>query len=90
WLNSQQVNLTMMNGIYNANVSTSNFQFLFDLGLRMNLARPKKKDSDHTAQHGIELGFKIPTINTNYYSFMGAKLEYRRLYSVYLNYVFAY
>ncbi|MGN8530588.1 SabA family sialic acid-binding adhesin [Helicobacter pylori] len=90
WLNSQQVNLTMMNGIYNANVSTSNFQFLFDLGLRMNLARPKKKDSDHAAQHGIELGFKIPTINTNYYSFMGAKLEYRRMYSVYLNYVFAY
>ncbi|GAA9587127.1 Hop family outer membrane protein HopM/HopN [Helicobacter pylori] len=90
WLNSQQVNLTMMNGIYNANVNTSNFQFLFNLGLRMNLARPKKKDSDHTAQHGIELGFKIPTINTNYYSFMGAKLEYRRMYSLFLNYVFAY
>ncbi|WQR74056.1 outer membrane beta-barrel protein [Helicobacter pylori] len=90
WLNSQQVNLTMMNGIYNAKVSASNFQFLFDLGLRMNLARPKKKDSDHTAQHGIELGFKIPTINTSYYSFMGAKLEYRRMYSLFLNYVFAY
>ncbi|MCQ2694270.1 outer membrane beta-barrel protein [Helicobacter pylori] len=90
WLNSQQVNLTMMNGIYNAKVSTSNFQFLFDLGLRMNLARPKKKDSDHAAQHGIELGFKIPTINTSYYSFMGAKLEYRRMYSLFLNYVFAY
>ncbi|GAA7070735.1 Hop family outer membrane protein HopM/HopN [Helicobacter pylori] len=90
WLNSQQVNLTMMNGIYNANVSTSNFQFLFDLGLRMNLARHKKKASDHSAQHGIELGFKIPTINTNYYSFMGAKLEYRRMYSLFLNYVFAY
>ncbi|WRG77707.1 outer membrane beta-barrel protein [Helicobacter pylori] len=90
WLNSQQVNLTMMNGIYNANVSASNFQFLFDLGLRMNLARPKKKNSDHAAQHGIELGFKIPTINTNYYSFMGAKLEYRRMYSLFLNYVFAY
>ncbi|KNX46814.1 membrane protein [Helicobacter pylori] len=90
WLNSQQVNLTMMNGIYNANVSASNFQFLFNLGLRMNLARPKKKDSDHAAQHGIELGFKIPTINTNYYSFMGAKLEYRRMYSLFLNYVFAY
>ncbi|GAA9339820.1 Hop family outer membrane protein HopM/HopN [Helicobacter pylori] len=90
WLNSQQVNLTMMNGIYNANVSTSNFQFLFDLGLRMNLARPKKKNSDHAAQHGIELGVKIPTINTDYYSFMGAELKYRRLYSVYLNYVFAY
>ncbi|WQV92337.1 outer membrane beta-barrel protein [Helicobacter pylori] len=90
WLNSQQVNLTMMNGIYNAKVSTSNFQFLFDLGLRMNLARPKKKDSNHSAQHGMELGVKIPTINTDYYSFMGAELKYRRLYSVYLNYVFAY
>ncbi|WRC86354.1 outer membrane beta-barrel protein [Helicobacter pylori] len=90
WLNSQQVNLTMMNGIYNANVSASNFQFLFDLGLRMNLARSKKKDSNHAAQHGIELGFKIPTINTSYYSFMGAKLEYRRMYSLFLNYVFAY
>ncbi|WP_423785832.1 outer membrane beta-barrel protein, partial [Helicobacter pylori] len=26
----------------------------------------------------------------NYYSFLGAQLQYRRLYSVYLNYVFAY
>ncbi|AFI04064.1 Adhesin [Helicobacter cetorum MIT 00-7128] len=41
-------------------------------------------------QHGFELGVKIPTINTNYYNFMGAKLEYRRLYSVFANYVFAY
>ncbi len=36
----------------------------------MNLARAKKKGSDHAAHHGIELGVKIPTINTNYYSFM--------------------
>ncbi len=90
WLNSQQVNLAMMNGIYNANVSAANFQFLFDVGLRMNVARAKKKDSDHSAQHGIELGVKIPTLNTNYYSFMGTKLEYRRMYSLFLNYVFAY
>ncbi len=54
----------MMNGIYNANVSASNFQFLFSLGLRINLAKNKKKDSDHSAQHGMELGVKIPTINT--------------------------
>ncbi|RVY13801.1 outer membrane beta-barrel protein, partial [Helicobacter pylori] len=37
-----------------------------------------------------ELGVKIPTINTDYYSFMGAELEYRRMYSLFLNYVFAY
>ncbi|EQD96666.1 Hop family adhesin HopQ [Helicobacter pylori] len=90
WLNSQFVNLKTISNVYNAKVNTANFQFLFNLGLRTNLARPKKKDSDHSAQHGMELGVKIPTINTNYYSYLGTKLEYRRLYSVYLNYVFAY
>ncbi|WP_120934977.1 Hop family adhesin SabA [Helicobacter pylori] len=90
WLNSQYVNLTALNNPYSAKVNTSNFQFLFNLGLRTNLTTAKKEDSEHSAQHGIELGIKIPTINTNYYSFLGAKLEYRRLYSVYLNYVFAY
>ncbi|UOS69681.1 outer membrane protein [Helicobacter pylori] len=90
WLNSQYVNLTALNNPYSAKVNTSNFQFLFNLGLRTNLATAKKEDSEHSVQHGIELGIKIPTINTNYYSFLGAKLEYRRLYSVYLNYVFAY
>ncbi|GAA9791581.1 Hop family adhesin HopQ [Helicobacter pylori] len=90
WLNSQLVNLKTISNVYSAKVNTANFQFLFNLGLRTNLARPKKKDSHHAAQHGMELGVKIPTINTNYYSFLGTKLEYRRLYSVYLNYVFAY
>ncbi|WQU90746.1 Hop family adhesin BabB [Helicobacter pylori] len=90
WLNSEYVNLATVNNVYNAKMNVANFQFLFNMGVRMNLARPKKKGSDHVAQHGIELGLKIPTINTNYYSFMGAELKYRRLYSVYLNYVFAY
>ncbi|WQZ77124.1 Hop family adhesin BabB [Helicobacter pylori] len=90
WLNSEYVNLATVNNVYNAKMNVANFQFLFNMGVRMNLARPKKKGSDHVAQHGIELGVKIPTINTNYYSFMGAELKYRRLYSVYLNYVFAY
>ncbi|QQW83995.1 outer membrane protein [Helicobacter pylori] len=90
WLNSQFVNLKTISNVYSAKVNTANFQFLFNLGLRTNLARPKKKDSHHAAQHGMELGVKIPTINTNYYSFLGTQLEYRRLYSVYLNYVFAY
>ncbi|WP_154485901.1 Hop family adhesin BabB [Helicobacter pylori] len=90
WLNSEFVNLATVNNVYNTKINTANFQFLFNMGVRMNLARAKKKGSDHAAQHGIELGVKIPTINTNYYSFMGAELKYRRLYSVYLNYVFAY
>ncbi|WRE97144.1 outer membrane beta-barrel protein [Helicobacter pylori] len=90
WLNSQYVNLATFNNFYNAKMNVANFQFLFNLGLRMNLAKNKKKASDHAAQHGVELGVKIPTINTNYYSLLGTQLQYRRLYSVYLNYVFAY
>ncbi|WRE02048.1 Hop family adhesin HopZ [Helicobacter pylori] len=90
WLNSQYVNLAAFNNFYSAKMNVANFQFLFNLGLRMNLAKNKKKASDHAAQHGVELGVKIPTINTNYYSLLGTQLQYRRLYSVYLNYVFAY
>ncbi|GAA8163056.1 Hop family adhesin LabA [Helicobacter pylori] len=90
WLNSQFVNLANVNNYYKAKINTSNFQFLFNLGLRTNLARNKRRGTDHSAQHGMELGVKIPTINTNYYSLLGTTLQYRRLYSVYLNYVFAY
>ncbi len=90
WLNSQYVNLATFNNFYSAKMNVANFQFLFNLGLRMNLAKNKKKASDHVAQHGVELGVNIPTINTNYYSLLGTQLQYRRLYSVYLNYVFAY
>ncbi|OOP88615.1 hypothetical protein B0X38_08290, partial [Helicobacter pylori] len=48
WLNSQYVNLTAFNNPYSAKVNTSNFQFLFNLGLRTNLATAKKKDSEHS------------------------------------------
>ncbi|PDX01071.1 hypothetical protein BB400_08050, partial [Helicobacter pylori] len=34
WLNSQYMNLTAFNNPYSAKVNTSNFQFLFNLGLR--------------------------------------------------------
>ncbi|GAA8287867.1 Hop family outer membrane protein HopA [Helicobacter pylori] len=79
WLNSQLVNLKTTTSIYSAKINNTNFQFLFNTGLRL-----------QGIHHGVELGVKIPTINTNYYSFMGAKLAYRRLYSVYFNYVLAY
>ncbi len=79
WLNSQLVNLKTTTSIYSAKINNTNFQFLFNTGLRL-----------QGIHHGVELGVKIPTINTNYYSFMGAKLAFRRLYSVYFNYVLAY
>ncbi|WQX42347.1 Hop family outer membrane protein HopA [Helicobacter pylori] len=79
WLNNQSANLKITTSAYSAKINNTNFQFLFNTGLRL-----------QGIHHGVELGVKIPTINTNYYSFMGAKLAYRRLYSVYLNYVLAY
>ncbi len=79
WLNNQSANLKITNSAYNAKINNTNFQFLFNTGLRL-----------QGIHHGVELGVKIPTINTNYYSFMGAKLAFRRLYSVYFNYVLAY
>ncbi len=79
WLNSQSANLKTTTSIYSAKINNTNFQFLFNTGLRL-----------QGIHHGVELGVKIPTINTNYYSFMGAKLAFRRLYSVYFNYVLAY
>ncbi|RKV06543.1 outer membrane protein, partial [Helicobacter pylori] len=46
WLNSEYVNLATMNNVYNAKMNVANFQFLFNMGVRMNLARSKKKGSD--------------------------------------------
>ncbi|EJB81984.1 adhesin-binding fucosylated histo-blood group antigen [Helicobacter pylori Hp H-6] len=43
WLNSEYVNLATVNNVYNAKLNVANFQFLFNMGVRMNLARPKKK-----------------------------------------------
>ncbi|MCQ2646308.1 outer membrane beta-barrel protein, partial [Helicobacter pylori] len=43
WLNSEYVNLNMVGNIYSAKMNVANFQFLFNMGVRMNLARPKKK-----------------------------------------------
>ncbi|MBH0275872.1 outer membrane beta-barrel protein, partial [Helicobacter pylori] len=48
WLNSQYVNLANVNNYYKAKINTSNFQFLFNLGLRTNLARNKRRGADHS------------------------------------------
>ncbi|MBH0250134.1 SabA family sialic acid-binding adhesin, partial [Helicobacter pylori] len=42
WLNSEYVNLATVNNVYNAKLNVANFQFLFNMGVRMNLARSKK------------------------------------------------
>ncbi|WP_104747463.1 outer membrane protein [Helicobacter cetorum] len=75
-------------------INPTNFQFLFNLGFRTNFASlvsqkfgSKGFFTGRTIQQGVEFGVKIPTINQQYFKSQGANLEYRRLYSFYVNYV---
>ncbi|WP_104713308.1 outer membrane protein [Helicobacter cetorum] len=74
-------------------INPTNFQFLFNLGFRTNFASlisqasSKKFLRGRLLQQGIEFGVKIPTINQQYLKSHSADLEYRRLYSFYVNYV---
>ncbi|WP_104689422.1 outer membrane protein [Helicobacter felis] len=57
-------------------VNVSAFQFLFNIGLRALLVD----------QHGIDLGFKIPTINNHYYTSDSYSVKLRRSFAFYINY----
>ncbi|WP_104748121.1 outer membrane beta-barrel protein [Helicobacter cetorum] len=82
WLSNINNSLDSLMG--KSNFKNSNFQFLFNLGLRLNVEVAKSQS------HGVELGVKIPTINTNYYSKDSTSVSLRRLYSVFLNYTYGF
>ncbi len=65
------------------------FQFLIDLGLRMNFGILKKDMKKHN-QHSIEIGVQVPTIYNTYYKSSGAEVKYYRPYSVYWVYGYAF
>ncbi len=73
-------------------LNPTNFQFLFNLGLRANFARATRyrflqfKNHAQIIQHGVEFGVKIPAINQAYLRSAGADVTYRRLYIFYVNY----
>ncbi|AFI05426.1 outer membrane protein [Helicobacter cetorum] len=69
--------------------TTTKFQFLFDLGMRMNFGILKKDLKKHH-QHSIEIGVQIPTIYNTYYKSGGAEVKYYRPYSVYWVYGYAF
>ncbi len=58
------------------NVSISAFQFLFNVGLRALVV----------GEHGIDIGFKIPTINNRYYSGNNFSVKLRRTFAFYIGY----
>ncbi len=81
---------TLRNSPQLANRPTATkFQFLFDVGLRMNFGILKKDLKSHN-QHSIEIGVQIPTIYNTYYKAGGAEVKYFRPYSVYWVYGYAF
>ncbi|EQL53185.1 membrane protein, partial [Helicobacter pylori FD506] len=69
--------------------TATKFQFLFDVGLRMNFGILKKDLKNHN-QHSIEIGVQVPTIYNTYYKAGGAEVKYYRPYSVYWVYGYAF
>ncbi|MFC3848320.1 outer membrane protein [Helicobacter baculiformis] len=59
-----------------SNVSVSAFQFLFNVGIRALIV----------GEHGIDLGFKIPSINNRYYIGDNFSVRLRRSFAFYIGY----
>ncbi|KNE04848.1 membrane protein [Helicobacter pylori] len=73
--------------------TSTNFQFLFNLGLRAHFASTMHRrflSASQSIQHGMEFGVKIPAINQRYLRANGADVDYRRLYAFYINYTIGF
>ncbi|GAA6975086.1 hypothetical protein ID0082_01750 [Helicobacter pylori] len=71
----------------------TNFQFLFNLGLRAHFASTMHRrflSASQSIQHGMEFGVKIPAINQRYLKANGTDVDYRRLYAFYINYTIGF
>ncbi len=79
--NSQYVN--------KKDINSTHFQFLFDLGFRMNFGKLGQKTKRHR-QHTVEIGVQVPTIYNTYYKSAGTTVRYFRPYSVYWSYGYSF
>ncbi|GAA8833189.1 hypothetical protein VN1336_04550 [Helicobacter pylori] len=78
---------------FKAYPTPTNFQFLFNLGLRAHFASTMHSrflSASQSIQHGMEFGVKIPAINQRYLRANGADVDYRRLYAFYINYTIGF
>ncbi|GAA7064631.1 hypothetical protein ID0186_02120 [Helicobacter pylori] len=78
---------------FKAYPTPTNFQFLFNLGLRARFASTMHRrflSASQSIQHGMEFGVKIPAINQRYLKANGADVDYRRLYAFYINYTIGF
>ncbi len=78
---------------FKENPTPTNFQFLFNLGLRAHFASTMHRrflSASQSIQHGMEFGVKIPAINQKFLKSNGADVDYRRLYAFYINYTIGF
>ncbi|MGN8401378.1 Hop family outer membrane protein HopL [Helicobacter pylori] len=80
----------------NANdIHSTNFQVALNFGVRTNFAEFKRfakkfHNQGVISQKSVEFGIKVPLINQAYLRSAGADVSYRRLYTVYINYIMGF
>ncbi|AFI06390.1 outer membrane protein [Helicobacter cetorum] len=75
WLSTRTYSSSMKDKI-----KATHFQFLFDFGLRTNIAR----------HHDIELGVKIPMLSQRYIDTANLKVNYKREFVYYVGYLYGF
>ncbi len=80
----------------NANdIHSTNFQVALNFGVRTNFAEFKRfakkfHNQGVISQKSVEFGIKVPLINQAYLKSAGADVNYRRLYTFYINYIMGF
>ncbi len=80
----------------NANdIHSTNFQVALNFGVRTNFAEFKRfakkfHNQGVISQKSVEFGIKVPLINQAYLRSTGADVNYRRLYTFYINYIMGF
>ncbi|GAA8661755.1 Hop family outer membrane protein HopL [Helicobacter pylori] len=80
----------------NANdIHSTNFQVALNFGVRTNFAEFKRfakkfHNQGVISQKSVEFGIKVPLINQAYLNSAGADVSYRRLYTLYINYIMGF
>ncbi|MFB1281583.1 Hop family outer membrane protein HopL [Helicobacter pylori] len=80
----------------NANdIHSTNFQVALNFGVRTNFAEFKRfakkfHNQGVISQKSVEFGIKVPLINQAYLRSAGADVSYRRLYTLYINYIMGF
>ncbi|AVG82274.1 Hop family outer membrane protein HopL [Helicobacter pylori] len=94
WLSSLRQQIIDNWGSAN-DIHSTNFQVALNFGVRTNFAEFKRfakkfHNQGVISQKSVEFGIKVPLINQAYLNSAGADVNYRRLYTFYINYIMGF